>query len=242
MNETASRRRKVITGVEQLRHRAGAPRPPRRPARRSSAGHQANASCSWSGVTRGAGREPGLADQQHHLAGQQHQRLDPHAARPRPTTPRAARASACRPGSRRPRPSRRRPAPSAPPTRPATPRAGRPASGRRRRARRHSADRLRAPSVRDQPQRPAHRLELEREPRRRRRRKSTSRAASPSWLGEPRRRSASSARSAACVSLRSGSNGSERHDDVHLIGIPRAARENASRDRHTTHGTGEERP
>ena len=56
--------------------------------------------------------------------------------------------------------------------------------------------------------------------------KPTSRAASPSWLGEPRSRSAASAASAAAVSAASGSNGSSIHAAVTCCGDqgPRASR------------------
>ena len=62
----------------------------------------------------------------------------------------------------------------------------------------------------DQPQRPAQRLQLDRDPVVRRARKSTSRAATPSWLGEPRSRSASIAASAASVCAGEGSKCSSR--------------------------------
>ena len=109
----------------------------------------------------------------------------------------AARAPACRPGSRDRRPRRRRRAPSARPTTPATPRAGPRASGRRRRAPR-TAQRpsgWRRPRRGAAPSAPA-------AARARARRRSpcwwpTSRAATPSWLGEPRSASAATAASAA---------------------------------------------
>ena len=156
-------------------------------------------------VVGGDGRAVGAARPARRAAprslGSRQQRLDPSAARGRPTTPRAARGRACRPGSRRPRPSRRRRAPSGPAHDASQP-ARRPAS-QRPSAAPHDAQHRQAlaPRPRDQAQRPARGLELERQAVVRRPRSRRAAPARPSWLGEPRSRSASSASSAASIAF-----------------------------------------
>ena len=159
--------------------------------------------------------------------GQQHERLALDTLRRRPTTPPRARAPACRPGSRRPRPRRRRRAPSVP-AHVASHAARRPASQRPSPSRTtHSA----ATSAARRPRRgaaPSAPAGARARDRRRGARWPTSRAATPSWLGEPRSRSAATAASAAAVSAAPGSNGSSRQRAV-TCRAPGAAGEDAER-------------
>ena len=102
-----------------------------------SRGHQANASCSWSGVTSclGALGQPRLSHEHHHPVRQPQQRLAAAPARRRPTTPPAAPARGSRWDSRRDRPPRPPPTPSARPTR-------RPTAALRPASQRPSAERV----------------------------------------------------------------------------------------------------
>ena len=190
------------SAAEQAQRRVGL----RAASGRRLAGHQANSSCSESGVTAAPVASHAMPTSSTTPLGEPDQRLDASGARPRPTTPRRARGSSCRPGSRRPRPTRRRPAPSARPMTPASRRAARPASGRRRPAPGTATDRLWAASSGSS--RSAQRTGCSSSASRSASAsKPASRAASPSWLGEPRRRSSSSITSAASVALGAGSNG-----------------------------------
>ena len=165
--------------------------------------------------------------------GQQHERLDLRRARARPTTPRRARARACRPGSRRRRPRRRRRAPSGPAHDASHARApaGEPAA-RRRRARRTARRPTRdaSPSTRRSAQRAgcSSSVSAPSSPTL----WPTSRAARPSWLGEPRSRSAAIAASAAARGARPAARTcSSLQRDVDLVGRPGAAGEEAGRRR-----------
>ena len=104
--------------------------------RSTSSGHQANASCSSSGVTVDPFGQPCLADRASRSGWAAARAPRPAAAAPAPTIPRAAPGRACPPGSRRSRPIRRPRAPIAPPRTPASSPGGRPATLRRRPARR----------------------------------------------------------------------------------------------------------
>ena len=170
--------------------------------RPTSAGHQANSSCSSSGTTSAPVGQPRLPDEHHHAAGAA-------APAPRPcsrsgatdhssSSSRASVSTGFSPTSTAP------PAPSAQrPAQEASHAARRPASQRPSASRTmHRTERLSRRVAGEQPQRPARRLQLEPQAGRRRASKPTSRAASPSWLGEPRSRSAASAASAAALGSR----------------------------------------
>ena len=132
---------------------------------------------------------------------------------------------ACRPGARRPRPSRRRPAPSGRPRWPPTRRGARPASGPRRRAprraRRCCRARRRRGAATSGPAGSSRSSAA-----RRRRSAPASRAASPSWVGEPRSASSAIAASAAAWPRRSrlvGRRRSQRHAIASGAQGPRAS-------------------
>ena len=151
--------------AEQRGHppqRAGRPRRARRRGRR---GHQA---CVVVLVRRAStsapSAQPRLADQHHQPVGQARPAPRPRAARARPTTPPRARASSVSTGSSPT--STAPPAPSAQrPAHVATQAARRPASQRPSASRTtHSTDSEPRGVLAHQPQRPAHRLQLELEP------------------------------------------------------------------------------
>ncbi len=162
-----------------------------------SAGHQACASCSGSGVTAAPGRQPRLADEHHEPVGQADERLDVEPlGLDRPLLLELARERDA-PGPRRPPPRRRRRAPSARPRSRPTARAGRRASGPSASRTAHSTESEPCASSCEQPQRPAHGLELDGEPRRRRarsrrggRRRRRARASRGPRARRPRRRPA----------------------------------------------------
>ena len=178
--------------VTAARRAGAAARRPRSGQRSTSAGHHAKSSCSASGVTAapsGSQASPTSDDQP---AGQLDQRLDRQPlGRDRPLLVELAHERLGRVLADLDR-ARRRPAPSARPTSPARRRAARPASGRRPARTTHIADRLcAAPSAsRRSAQRAGCSSSVQR--RRCRRSKPASRAARPSWLGEPRSRSSAS--------------------------------------------------
>ena len=215
MNDTASSRRKVIALIDRrASRRSGAAA--RRPGPASS---RPPAATSQSRRARrrgppGAGGQPRLADEQHGFAGQLHQRFDTHMLLgDRPLLLELALMRA-RPGSPRPRQHRPPRAPSAPPMRPATGRGARPASRPRPSARCTGSRGSAAPSA---IRRRAHRAGCSS-----RRRpsgwvsKPASRAAKPSWLGDPRSRSSPRATSAASIWTASGLERLLDPDDLHL--------------------------
>ena len=170
MNETASSRRKVTTrvndptlGTDSAGQRGAAARRPR-PASVDVGRPPGELVVLVVGRDGRAVGQPGLADQQHQLARAAAPAPRSAAARARPTTPRAARGAIVSAGfsSTSTEPPRR--APSARPTTPATRRGAPPASGPSASRTMHRTDRLWAASVGNQPQRPARRLELERQP------------------------------------------------------------------------------
>ena len=150
---------KAITGRAASPCGAAAGRP-RRASRRTSA--RPPGVRVVLGVARhlGAGRQPGLADEHHQPVGSGRAPRPSALGRDGPLLLELARER-LRPGPRRPRPPRRRRAPSGPPRSPPTARAGRRASGRRRRGDAQRGERAERVAL-DEPQRPAHRLQLER--------------------------------------------------------------------------------
>ena len=172
----------------------------------------------------GARGQPGLADEHDQLVGQADERLAAHAlGRDRPLLAQLAHERVGRAlaqvdraaGAERPAPGPRR--------QPGGAAAGEPAAlGVAHDAQR--GDDCRRVAL-DEAQRPAHRLELEQQAAVALGAWSTRRAATPSWLGEPRSRRAAIASSAASTSWRLGLEGLVAPDGADLVGCPGAAGE-----------------